>query len=111
MQCVEVPPRHDDAMATDAPRQDVLLGRCCECGVGLDVSVNPTSTCVNCLRARIDITEGICTNTNLFKCRRCLRYCAGPTTYVEAELESRELMALCLKRVKGLKRVKVADAA
>ena len=111
MQCVEVPPQHDDAMATDAPRQDVLLGRCCECGVGLDVSVNPTSTCVNCLRARIDITEGICTNTNLFKCRRCLRYCAGPTTYVEAELESRELMALCLKRVKGLKRVKVADAA
>ncbi|KAH8071626.1 amine dehydrogenase [Aureococcus anophagefferens] len=101
----------DDAMATDAPRPDVLLGRCCECGVGLDVSVNPTSTCVNCLRARIDITEGICTSTNLFKCRRCLRYCAGPTTYVEAELESRELMALCLKRVKGLKRVKVADAA
>ncbi|KAH8047346.1 amine dehydrogenase [Aureococcus anophagefferens] len=111
MQRVEVPPRHDDAMATDAPRPDVLLGRCCECGVGLDVSVNPTSTCVNCLRARIDITEGICTSTNLFKCRRCLRYCAGPTTYVEAELESRELMALCLKRVKGLKRVKVADAA
>ena len=93
------------------PRSEILVGRCCECGVALDVNVNPTSTCVACLRARVDITEGICTSTNLFRCRRCLRYCAGPTTYIEAELESRELMALCLKRVKGLKRVKVADAA
>ena len=58
-----------------------------------------------------DIAEGVCPNGQLFKCRRCQRYCGGATTYVACEPESRELMAICLKRVRGLKRVRVADAA
>ena len=95
----------------DIPREEVLLGRCCECGIGLDPRTHPTMTCVNCLQARADIAEGVCPNGQLFKCRRCQRYCGGATTYVACEPESRELMAICLKRVRGLKRVRVADAA
>ena len=37
----------------DIPRDEVLLGRCCECGIGLDPRTHPTMTCVNCLQARV----------------------------------------------------------
>ena len=37
----------------DIPREEVLLGRCCECGIGLDPRTHPTMTCVNCLQARV----------------------------------------------------------
>ena len=95
----------------ETPRDEILLGRCCECGIGLDPRTHPTMTCVNCLQARADIAEGVCPNGQMHKCRRCQRYCGGGTTYVACEPESRELMAICLKRVRGLKRVRVADAA
>ena len=36
----------------DIPSEEVLLGRCCECGIGLDPRTHPTMTCVNCLQAR-----------------------------------------------------------
>jgi len=43
---------------------------------------------------------------SLFWCRGCGRYQKPP--WVSAELESRELLALCLKKIKGLnKDVKV----
>ncbi|KAJ8602825.1 hypothetical protein CTAYLR_002612 [Chrysophaeum taylorii] len=70
---------------------------------------NPTNTCVSCLRSRIDITEGIARQVSIHRCRRCARFCAGQS-FVACELESKELMALCLKRLK-LRAVKVVDAA
>ena len=84
---------------------------CCECGVGIDPVLNPSNTCVSCIRARVDITDGISTSLSVFRCRRCERFCSGTTSWVEAAQESQELLALCMKRIKGLKRVKVADAA
>lgn len=72
---------------------------------------NPTNTCVSCLRSRVDVTEGISRTSSIFRCRRCLRFASGPKAYMDCQLESAELMALCLKRIKGLKRVKLVDAA
>ena len=40
-------------------------------------------------------------------CRFCERYLQPPQQWVQAALESRELMALCLKKLKGLARVKL----
>jgi nonsense-mediated mRNA decay protein 3 len=46
----------------------------------------------------------------LFWCRGCNRYQKPP--YVHVELESREMLALCLQKIKGLnKEVKLVDAA
>mmetsp|Transcript_17295 Transcript_17295/g.16501 ORF Transcript_17295/g.16501 Transcript_17295/m.16501 type:complete len:102 (+) Transcript_17295:295-600(+) len=42
-------------------------------------------------------------------CRDCKRYNRPPWTH--CELESPELMAICLKNIKGLKRVKMIDAS
>lgn len=40
----------------------------------------------------------------------CFRYLQPPAEWVVAALESRELLALCLKKLKGLNRVKLIDA-
>jgi nonsense-mediated mRNA decay protein 3 len=81
--------------------------RCCICGVM--TNPNAANTCINCLKSQIDITEGIPRSLLLNHCRDCNRYERPP--FVQVELESAELLALCLKNIKGLKRVKLLDAA
>ena len=43
-------------------------------------------------------------------CKDCNRYLQPPKHWVRAELESKELLTFCLKRVKGLGKVKLVDA-
>ena len=81
--------------------------RCCICGIM--TKANAANTCINCLKSQIDITEGIPKQLILHHCRDCNRYNRPPWTL--CELESAELLALCLKNVKGLKRVKLLDAS
>lgn len=71
---------------------------------------NPTAMCVNCLRSRVDITEGIPKQATVYFCKGCERYLSPPSQWVPAQLESRELLALCLKRLKGLNKVRLIDA-
>lgn len=66
--------------------------------------------CVACLRTHVDITEGIPKQAVLFFCRNCERYLQPPSEWIQCSLESRELLAICLKRLKGLKEVKLIDA-
>ncbi|RWS20575.1 60S ribosomal export protein NMD3-like protein [Leptotrombidium deliense] len=44
---------------------------CCECGLLIDP--NPSNTCVNCLKSRVDITDGIQKQVILYFCRGCER--------------------------------------
>uniref|UniRef100_A0A1I8PHD5 60S ribosomal export protein NMD3 n=1 Tax=Stomoxys calcitrans TaxID=35570 RepID=A0A1I8PHD5_STOCA len=81
---------------------------CCECGVV--IQPNPSNMCVTCLRNHVDITEGIPKQAVLHFCRNCERYLQPPGEWIQAALESRELLALCLKKLKGLKDVKLVDA-
>ncbi|EDV23283.1 uncharacterized protein TRIADDRAFT_27425, partial [Trichoplax adhaerens] len=81
---------------------------CCQCGTLIDA--NPANMCVGCIRAHVDITEGIPKQSTLYFCRFCLRYLQPPSTWVQCVLESRELLALCLKRLKGLTKVRLVDA-
>lgn len=75
---------------------------------GLMMLPNASNTCLSCLKSQIDITEGISKNVNLSHCKECNRYLRPPWTL--CELESPELLALCLKLIKGMKRVKLVDA-
>ncbi|XP_052740785.1 60S ribosomal export protein NMD3 [Bicyclus anynana] len=81
---------------------------CCQCAVPIEP--NPSNMCVACLRAHVDITDGIPKQATLFFCRGCERYLQPPAEWLVCALESRELLALCLKRLKGLNRVKLVDA-
>ena len=93
--------------AIDPNMLKACMVRCCICGVMTET--NAANTCINCLKSQIDITEGIPKSLVLHHCRDCNRYQRPPWTL--CELESAELLALCLKNMKGLKRVKLLDAS
>jgi len=80
---------------------------CCMCSVL--ISPNPANMCVQCLRSKVNITDGIQTNITIHECRGCHRFLG--TKWVEMELESRELLSLCLKKISGLQKVKLIDAS
>jgi nonsense-mediated mRNA decay protein 3 len=67
--------------------------------------------CVDCIRNEVDITEGIPKQVTLQFCRDCERYLQPPAHWVTAQLESRELLALCLKKLRGLNKVRLIDAS
>ncbi|CAM9242665.1 unnamed protein product [Phaeothamnion confervicola] len=79
---------------------------CCMCGIG--IRPNPTGMCAQCIHSQIDITEGIGKNLTIYQCRGCKRFLRPP--WVAADLESRELLAICLRKISGLKNVKLIDA-
>lgn len=94
--------------ATIASDNQTAMVLCCECGV--PIQPNPSNMCVTCLRNHVDISEGIPKQAVLHFCRNCERYLQPPGEWISAALESRELLALCLKKLKGLKDVKLVDA-
>ncbi|XP_046864898.1 60S ribosomal export protein NMD3-like [Xenia sp. Carnegie-2017] len=81
---------------------------CCQCGT--ITQPNPSNMCVACLRNQVDITEGIPKQVHLNFCKACERYLQPPNTWVSCALESRDLLALCLKKLKGLSTVRLIDA-
>ena len=109
-----------------APISSNLFILCCICGI--EIHQNAANMCVSCLRDRIDITEGNCnkfvTNVtfgaivyvrtginkqvSLHSCRSCGRFLCPPWQHMT--LESKELMAVCLRKISGLSKVKLIDA-
>ncbi|KAJ2720385.1 ribosome-binding protein [Coemansia sp. Benny D115] len=87
-------------------RQQLIL--CCECGTA--IPPNPANMCVNCVRSIVDITEGIPKQATVHWCKNCERYLQPPATWLSCDLESRELLALCLKKLRGLSKVRLVDA-
>ena len=73
------------------------------------IEPNAANTCLDCLRSRVDITDGISKQITMHQCRNCERYQRPP--WMACDWESRELLALCLKKVNGLGKVKLVDAA
>lgn len=81
---------------------------CCQCGTAIEP--NAANMCVNCIRNEVDVTEGIPKHVTLQFCRGCERYLQPPNQWITAQLESRELLALCLKKLRGLNKVRLIDA-
>ncbi|XP_005175681.2 60S ribosomal export protein NMD3 isoform X1 [Musca domestica] len=81
---------------------------CCECGVRIES--NSHNMCLSCLRDHLDITANISKQVELQFCRNCERYLQPPGEWINARWESRELLGLCLKKVRGLKDLHLIDA-
>jgi len=79
---------------------------CCMCGV--QIQSNPANMCLNCLKQQVDITEGIQKEVIIHYCKQCGRYLRPPWLF--CELESKELLSLCLKKIRGLNKTKIVDA-
>lgn len=67
--------------------------------------------CESCIRLNVDISEGIQREASVHFCSGCERWLQPPQHWVAAQLESKELMALCLRRLRGLAKVRLVDAS
>jgi len=90
------------------PQPTAATVLCCVCAV--EIESNSANMCVNCIRNQVDISDGLPKQVHVQFCRNCLRYNQPPGAWVEAELESKELLAFCLKKITGLNKVKLVDA-
>lgn len=57
------------------------------------------------------MSQGIQREATVHFCRDCERWLLPPQTWIQASLESRELLALCLKKLRGLHKVRIIDAS
>ncbi|CAI5987054.1 unnamed protein product [Closterium sp. NIES-64] len=81
---------------------------CCLCGTAMPP--NPTGMCPGCIRTHVDITEGLPRRLSVLRCPSpCGRFLAPPRAWIRAELESKELLTFCLKRMKNLNKVKLVE--
>ncbi|KAK3353242.1 NMD3 family-domain-containing protein [Lasiosphaeria hispida] len=83
---------------------------CCNCGAPIDGTASAGALCYDCIKSTVDISQGIQRDGVLHFCRDCDRWLMPPTSWVSAAPESRELLSLCLKRLRNLGKVRIIDA-
>ncbi|PIN13657.1 NMD protein affecting ribosome stability and mRNA decay [Handroanthus impetiginosus] len=81
---------------------------CCKCGILMQP--NAANMCAKCLRSEIDITEGLQKHVIINHCPECDCYLQPPRTWIKAQLESKELLTFCVKRLKNLNKVRLVHA-
>ena len=81
---------------------------CCKCVIPM--TPNAANMCVKCLRSEIDITEGLQKHVTIVHCPECDTYLQPPKTWIKAQLESKELLTFCVKRLKNLNKVRLIHA-
>ncbi|MCJ1311981.1 hypothetical protein MMC25_005655 [Agyrium rufum] len=84
---------------------------CCNCGAPIDGTKAAGALCYDCVKLTIDISEGIPREATIHTCRDCERWLQPPQSWVTATPESRELLALCLRKLRGLNKVRIIDAS
>ncbi|GAW79177.1 60S ribosomal export protein NMD3 [Plasmodium gonderi] len=87
---------------------NLQLIACIHCGDS--IKANASKMCSNCILQNVESSSiNINKDTYLiYYCRECKRYLHNRWVY--CELESKELLALCLKKVNKLKKLKILDA-
>lgn len=105
----------DDAISI-APTQHIQTGTaatilCCNCGAPIDGTTSANALCYDCVRLEIDVSGSIPREATLHFCRDCDRWLLPPNSWVVAAPESRELLAMCLKKLRGLHKVRIIDAS
>ncbi|CAJ1350962.1 unnamed protein product, partial [Effrenium voratum] len=75
---------------------------CCICGVGIDSAVTTGARCVQCLRREVDVGAGVNRRAAVQRCGTCGRWLRPGGGWAVADMESRELLAICLKSIKGI---------
>ncbi|KAI1912559.1 ribosome-binding protein [Ophidiomyces ophidiicola] len=93
------------------PQQQAATILCCNCGAPIDGTTAAGALCEDCIKLTIDISQGIQREATLHMCKDCERWLQPPSQWVSASLESRELLALCLRKLRGLSKVRIVDAS
>ncbi|SPO03225.1 probable nuclear export sequence-containing nonribosomal protein [Cephalotrichum gorgonifer] len=82
---------------------------CYNCGAPIDGTVSAGALCDDCIKLTVDISAGITRESNMQFCRDCNRWLLPPNSWAVAQPESRELLAICLKKL-HISKVRVVDA-
>ena len=80
---------------------------CADCGTPFAPAITKTKICLTCVSKKNDITDGIPRQLNIQWCRYCHRYFGSQ--WVLCDRESKELLAMCLKKITGLKFMKLIN--
>ena len=83
---------------------------CYNCGAAIDGTTSAGALCTDCVKLSVDVADGIQREATIYTCRDCERWLSPPAHWLSAAPESRELLALCLKKLKGLSKVRIIDA-
>eukprot|EP01041_Mallomonas_annulata_P002263 gene2263-4403_t len=81
---------------------------CCLCGI--QMLPNDAAMCVLCLKRTVDLTDLIQTNCEVIQCKKCERWHVRQDQWINYDMESTGLLALCLKKINGLSKLKLLDA-
>jgi len=100
---------HIPFASVQVPTQATIL--CCNCGSPIDGTTAVGALCYDCVKTNMDISEGIQREATIHTCRDCDRWLAPPNSWVSAAPESRELLALCLRKLRGLNKARIIDAS
>ncbi|CAN6596330.1 60S ribosomal export protein Nmd3p [Trichomonascus vanleenenianus] len=92
------------------PVHTAPLIACCNCGQPMK-SIGGQTMCVDCIRLNVDITEDVQKDGTITFCKNCNRLLVPPNQWIWAPRESRELMGACLKRLRGLHKLRLMDAS
>lgn len=103
----------DGSVISIAPQENrpTATVLCYNCGVPVDGTTSAGALCNECLKLTVDLSAGLQREAVLHVCRDCDRWLSPPQSWLVAPLESRELLALCLRKLKGLNKVRIIDAA
>ncbi|KAJ5894699.1 nonsense-mediated mRNA decay protein 3 [Penicillium taxi] len=93
----------------DQPIAATIL--CCNCGAPIDGTTSAGALCQDCVRLTVDVSQGIQREAVLHTCKDCERWLLPPQSWVVANPESKELLAICLRRLRGLTKVRIIDAS
>ncbi|PRQ45029.1 hypothetical protein RchiOBHm_Chr3g0485701 [Rosa chinensis] len=94
---------------------------CCKCGIHM--APNAANMCVKfvnegisyppvhtSLSPEVDITEGLQEHVTIVHCPECDTYFQPLRTWIKAQLESKELLTFCVKRLKNLNKITLVHA-
>ncbi len=101
----------DQPVALPSVHQQLPTILCCNCGAPIDGTTAAGALCYDCIKLTVDVSEGIQREAVLHCCRDCERWLQPPAHWIAAALESRELLALCLRKLRGLNKVRIIDAS
>lgn len=100
-----------DSIALEQRPTTMATVLCYNCGAPIDGTQAAGALCNDCLKTTVDITSSIERDGILLMCRDCERWHSPPATWVVAAPESRELLALCLRKLRGLHKTRIIDAS
>ena len=92
------------------PTQTVGTIACCLCGAPTPADAVADGTCMACLSVTTNIASAIEPSLEVEMCRTCGKWYRNPQ-WVAYEAESAELLAMCVRRVRGLRGLHLVDAS